>query len=241
MFEGINASVVNFIEKYGYLPGDLPNAEQLLPNCVGCNPPVETAGDGIIGEANFTRTLHHRQLANGEPELFWKHLHAAGYEAKREHFYGEFVVGYSNGTSLPSEIGHATPAKGPILVLMSKSVIEGKPVNVPGFQALTPSQAAAIDNPGSKFDDGAPDTGWIQAYGAPDCTVLRSDVEKRTASLPEEYSRWKSRESKYTYDIPHITGNSGSTSKDCGLIFKLFVEQTLAKHAKTEKSPKRSP
>lgn len=240
LHSSINAAIVDFSDKYGYPPGDLPNAEKILPNCEGCSPPIETAGDGIIGEADFTRTLRH-QASNNEPELFWRHLRAAGFDVKREHFWGEVIVGYSDGKPLPPEIGHGTLPKGNILILMSRSVINGKPVNAAGIQALTPSQAAAIDNPGSKFDDGAPDTGWIQAYGAPDCTVLRSDVEKRTASVPQEYTRWKSRDSKYTYDIPRITGNSGSDSKDCGLIFKLYTKEHVGRAQENAKSAPNAP
>lgn len=225
----INGSVSQFTKKYGYLPGDLPNAEKILPDCAGCNPPAETAGDGIIGEADFIHTLRHHTPVkpNDEPELFWRHLHAAGFEADRERFDGQFVVGYADGTQLPKAIGFAAPEKGRIFVLMSNEALAGAPLNARGKQIVTPLQAFRTDC-SSKCDDHSPDTGWIQAYGAPQCFTEKHDVDKN----PAGYKYSTSPKSQHDYNVTWSEGESENDSKDCGLIFGPFNDGYFTKSEK---------
>ncbi|TAL27558.1 MAG: hypothetical protein EPN97_16970 [Alphaproteobacteria bacterium] len=79
-----------------------------------------------------------------------------------------FIVGFADGRPLPAELSPKSEGlKGIVLVLMSDEVLHGDAeMNVAGMQALTPRQAAMFDR---SMDNGGPDTGYVQAYGAANC------------------------------------------------------------------------
>ena len=96
--QGISAAMRSFTDAYGFLPGDLPHADQKIPGCgVVCDTSAVTlwcssalsAGNGIIGEpggdcggswANETPDIYTlppgtpSQWADDEPMLFWVEL-----------------------------------------------------------------------------------------------------------------------------------------------------------------------
>lgn len=50
--QGVEAAIVSFKETYGYLPGDIPNPAEVLPDCSwGGNCLSGGNGDGIVGAA----------------------------------------------------------------------------------------------------------------------------------------------------------------------------------------------
>jgi len=82
---------------------------------------------------------------------------------------GGFWVGNSSGTGPnDSNMGRSSASTstfdilGTILVVVAKP--DQSPSNLAGIQAFTPAVAAAIDR---KYDDGAPDSGLVHAYGVP--------------------------------------------------------------------------
>lgn len=199
--------VKKFQDKYGFLPGDLPDAENILPNCKGCNPPKETAGDGIIGSADFSLTLRRstHPKENDETELFWRHLKAAGAEVSRTNRMGQFEVGYANGEPLPAKFGFGNAPKGTILVFMNQEALDGAPADARGQQLATPTRAYFFDN--KKIDDGGPDTGWIQAYGASSCVIPKEKV-------PLKNRHYANKAAAYQY-------NQVNKSRDCGIMYLL--------------------
>jgi hypothetical protein len=226
----IQDGIERFQEKYHYLPGDLPNAGKLLPDCSGndgsdCNPWPATAGDGIVGEPEFDKTWESPikgritipvKTAAGETALFWKHLCLSGFYCFRRvddikngaptlfsstspaapfalRTIG-FIVGYSGGNPLPKAFSPKSDGlKGTILILESWQILHGYyAMNEPGQQALTPREAAMLDR---AMDNGIPDSGSIQGYGAPNCFIQKGEI--------------------FFYNEEDID------AKDCGLIFKI--------------------
>lgn len=88
---GTEKAVAEFQRTYGGLPGDLPNANDVVPGCKGddgrdCNPHSSGAGDGIIGRRNFFPSLQPQVTGTtnipatspaDETVLFWAHLSLA--------------------------------------------------------------------------------------------------------------------------------------------------------------------
>ncbi|HRJ17375.1 MAG TPA: prepilin-type N-terminal cleavage/methylation domain-containing protein, partial [Saprospiraceae bacterium] len=119
------SAVVTFQDKYNAVPGDMANASRYIPGCnANCNPYAPTAGNSIIGTANWlagwaTQTSSPMSLpATTEEEettLFWLHLLKAdmisgvsdgalngqnpawGETHPVSKFRGGFVVGTANG------------------------------------------------------------------------------------------------------------------------------------------------
>lgn len=193
-------AIDDFIQRHNALPGDMTDAAKAFPACAGrenlCNPPAATAGNGIIGNPDFFRTLKPQvsQRVNFPPKsaadetvLFWTHLALDGFtQADGGAFidggapkWGSvyprgilsdtgFIVGYADGSPIPKELSpHSTPIKGTVLLWISGAVMRGeKNMNDAGYQPLAPGWAAAQDR---HIDDGKPYNGFVQAYGAPEC------------------------------------------------------------------------
>ena len=202
----IEASLAGFHEKYGFLPGDLPDAEKILPDCPKCTPPANTAGDGKIGTGIFTKDLKYvyPEPPDSEEALFWRHLEAAGYAPERETCFGFFAV--TDGGSIPEKAKFGAEAvKGTALILISSEVKNGKAaINAAGKQAVAANHVQLID--ARKFDDRRPDAGWIQAYGAPECVTA-----KASPYFPPE--------GQLRYNYPDTHNTVRNPPKDCGLIF----------------------
>lgn len=209
---------------YGGLPGDIANAESKLVDCGKCNPPSASAGDGIIGDKEFGRTLKPQVIgkthvpadtAADETILFWNHLLntnfiggvtndgpkdgteiAFGITMPEAKTGGGFIVGHSEGGPWPKSLSpYSTGFEGTILVQISPAVLQGKAeLNETNKQPLAPLRAAQIDR---KMDDGRPGTGYVQAYGAPGCFAGKDEG---------------------------LVYNEASPSQDCGLIYLIDKE-----------------
>lgn len=187
-----------------------------------CNPSPASAGDNIIGSPDFIKTI--KSLAGGrvtvpaasaadEAVLFWTHLlkaklisdvtedgmknaspFAIGTTFPLAKIGGGLIVGYSDGTPLPKSLSPANDGlSGTVLVQISDEVLQGKTeMNESDKQALLPIKAAQIDR---RMDDGRPDSGEVQAYGAPECFMIAKD-------------------GRPAY-------NEQLTERDCGLIYKI--------------------
>lgn len=211
------AAVTSFRDSYGAFPGDMADAAR-VPNCnINCNPAKDNAGDNIIGNKQFGSTLQSGLTTSSTPPtsvndetiLFWQHLLlsdlvsgmtdsaiqkstklAWGETMPAARVGGGFVVGYADG-KFPE---HLSPQNdglyGTILVLKS-SPDDSIALDAPNQQPLSPARAAQIDR---KLDDGKPNKGFVQAYGAPSCFKIENSV---------------------------VNYAEANLKKDCGLIFRI--------------------
>lgn len=196
-----STAVQAFIDKYHFLPGDMPDAGKSLPGCSGqgggdCNPYPATAGDGIVGNLDLSKSWKaqaKRQTtvpatsAADESVLFWSHLYktdlisgvtddgitgnksiAFGATNPAAKIGGGFIVGHLDGKPLPLALSpRSSGIKGTVVLLVSDEVLlGGAELNEADKQLLLPLYAAQLDR---KMDDGRSDTGYVQAYGSPDC------------------------------------------------------------------------
>lgn len=210
-------AVEKFRATYKYFPGDLADASQIRRCNVNCNPLKDTAGDNIIGDRQFGSTLKSSSTAFSAPAtsvhdetvLFWQHLLlsdlvsgvkdnviqkptplAWGDTMPAARVGGGFVIGYADGKFPENLSPHNEGMKGTILVLKS-SPDDSIALDEPKQQPITPSRAAQIDR---KMDNGKPDKGLVQGYGAPSCFKIKDG------------------EVLYAEENP---------KKDCGLIFRI--------------------
>lgn len=211
------AALTSFRDSYKAFPGDMADASQ-IPSCnINCNPLKDSAGDSIIGDRHFGSTLKSGLTTsttppssiNDETILFWQHLLLAdlisgvtdsaiqkpvklawGETMPAARIGGGFVVGYADG-KFPE---HLSPQNdglyGTILVLKS-SPDDSVALDAPNQQPLSPARAAQIDR---KLDDGKPNKGFVQAYGAPSCFKIEYGV---------------------------VNYAEANLKKDCGLIFRI--------------------
>lgn len=212
------AAATTFRDSFGSLPGDMPGAATRLPGCnSACNPSAATAGNSIIGLANWTDATAWPMQAisptsvNAVPQvettLFWKHLlHADliagvqpavltyvngqwGVTHPAARINGGFIVGFADGVNPPPGGVAGTNPSGLVLAITT-SPNDDLDVTV-GIKPMTAAKAAQIDR---KMDDGRPSSGYVQAYGV-------------TASC-------------YTTATIRLYSES-ATGNDCGLIFRI--------------------
>lgn len=197
----IARAVDAFDQKYHALPGDMKSASKYLAGCLGdngsyCNPDDREAGDGKIGNHQFSQTLKPQVVGrttfpamNTEEEttLFWTHLRLVGLIGRMSDkaaengmpiefgvtnpsapMGGGFIVGYLDGKSIPADISPPQEKiTGNAIILLSEEVMFGKAgMNIAGKQVLSAAAAGSIDR---KFDDGKAFSGKLRAYGAPEC------------------------------------------------------------------------
>lgn len=213
------AALTSFHDSYRALPGDMADGAR-VPNCnINCSPAKDTdnAGDNIIGNKQFGSTLKSGLTTSSTPPisvndetiLFWQHLlHAdlisgitdSAIQKPTKLAWGEtmpsartgggFVVGYADG-KFPENLSPKNDGMyGTILVLKS-SPDDSIALDAPNQQPLSPARAAQIDR---RMDDGKPNKGFVQAYGAPSCFK----IEKGIVNYAE-----------------------ANLKKDCGLIFRI--------------------
>ena len=212
------SAATTFRDSFSALPGDLPNAAARLLGCNNaCNPSAPTAGNSIVGLANWTNVSAWPMQAisptsvNSVPQvetiLFWKHmLHADlisgvtpvvntfvtpqwGVTHPQARINGGFIVGYADGISPPpGGVAGSNPSGLVIAITASPS---DDLDSTPGEKPMSAAKAVLIDR---KMDDGRPSSGFVQAYG-----VTASCYT--TAAL-----------ARY---------NESSTSNDCGLLFRI--------------------
>lgn len=179
----------------------MKSAGKYLAGCLGdsssyCNPDDREAGDGKIGNHQFSQTLRPQvalrttfPATNPEDEtsLFWAHLRLEGLIGRMTDkatkngtpiefgvtnpsapMGGGFIVGYLDGKSIPADISPPQEKiTGNAIILLSEEVMFGKAgMNIAGKQVLSAAAAGSIDR---KFDDGKAFSGKLRAYGAPGC------------------------------------------------------------------------
>ncbi len=157
--EQYKATIQTFKSRYGYLPGDMPNASDVWPDCM--DDPLDCGGDndGVISSngGGFDEGL-----------LAWRHLYLAGlllvpYSGERES--NRIVV----GTNVPKmnirgaglRIGYQDPVSwygynGHTFQLGASSGLQM------GGYVLTPKEAYTID---LKIDDGISRSGKVEHRG----------------------------------------------------------------------------
>jgi hypothetical protein len=198
------SALKTFWKHYQAMPGDIADAGPVSPDCASnrtsCNPHPSGAGDGIVGERTFSRTLRPQVSstvkapaagAADETVLFWAHLSLAGLfddvtgEGMKDGapikwgkthpsapIGGGFIVGHADGTPFPQEITPvgAMEMTGTVLVLISTKVLRGEAEMYD--EDKQPLTPADALGLDRKMDDGLPSTGLVQAYGSPNCFNL---------------------------------------------------------------------
>jgi prepilin-type N-terminal cleavage/methylation domain-containing protein len=184
-YEKYNSTVNTFRTKYNGIPGDLAAASAgafgLCPTG-GCNTAGTTGlgdGNGLVTDTNGTATL-----AVGEPLFFWQQMSSAnlidgnfGAALTTSGTVAANLTGATVGTYLPAaRIGRGNywnvAADSGINYYML-SGFGATPIATAGTlsfsPAITPIEAFNVD---SKIDDGAPNTGTVQARGTGSTGVL---------------------------------------------------------------------
>lgn len=162
--QSYQAAYVSFRDKYNGLPGDLYNAQLLIPNCTLANmcSPSNTGGDGngIIG-ADVGAAFNGNVSAATENLAFWQQLAAA-------RFIGGIVLGTTGSAAYGSWLPDAEVGGGFQIVYEQTSgrhalrLAGGIGVPAPGSGAVRPDQAFQID---TVLDDGLPNTGSVFTNG----------------------------------------------------------------------------
>jgi prepilin-type N-terminal cleavage/methylation domain-containing protein len=224
-------AVAQFETLYVSPPGDLTNAGWRMPNCPGvngaaCNPLGPS--DGVVGNAAWDATWGAPASAttggltggvdvDSERYLFWAQLLNAGLigNVRGDGLYGAipFQIGVTNpgvstGGGLIVGYDSATGVAGPGATagivgpggLVVVQVVDPKVAlqTTAGQLPLSPQRAAQIDR---KVDDGAPGSGYVQAYGVTASCYCTTAACGGSATAP--------------------VYNQKVAGKDCGLIYRL--------------------
>ncbi|MEZ0259941.1 MAG: hypothetical protein ACAH80_02970 [Alphaproteobacteria bacterium] len=206
-------------------------------NGADCNPHAATAGDRIVGRIDLSKSWKEQANAKthvpavsaaDESVLFWSHLRKAeliagiaesvadgvpfafGVTHPAARIGGGFIVGHLDGSPLPKSLAPKySGIKGTSLLLVSDEVLRGEAeMNEAEKQAITPLRAGQIDR---KLDDGRTGTGYVQAYGSPDCFY-----SKKSETLYSKFLFWWR-----NYSPDEGEYNEVSEKKSCGLIFRI--------------------
>ncbi len=157
--QAYQAATIAFRDKYAFYPGDLPNAQLLIPNCTAapCTP-TATGGNGnnIIGVAAGA-AYNGNLSATAENLAFWQQLASA-------RFIGGIDLGAASTTIYGSRLPAAQTGGGFQIVFEAISGRHalrlagavGAPTAATG--ALRADQALQIDQ---VLDDGLPNTGSV--------------------------------------------------------------------------------
>lgn len=211
------AALSSFRDSYKALPGDMADTST-IPNCnINCNPLKDGAGNYVIGDIKFGSTLKSGLTSSSTPPssvndetiLFWQHLLQAdlisgitntaihqptplawGETMPAARGGGGFVVGFAYG-NFPENLSPQNEGLSGTILVLKSSPDDSIALDAPNQQPLSPARAAQIDR---RMDDGKPNKGFVQAYGAPSCFK----IEKGIVNYAE-----------------------ANLKKDCGLIFRI--------------------
>ncbi|PIR31549.1 MAG: hypothetical protein COV36_08195 [Alphaproteobacteria bacterium CG11_big_fil_rev_8_21_14_0_20_44_7] len=142
--------VREFNDKYGYYPGDMPNASSFWDVDAATLGEHNGNGDGVVDDL----------ITAPEPDayerfMFWQHLNKAGYIDDTMSGAGSSVsVGVNVPESnYPKGIYDIAPSTGDYMILQSSGT---------NSQLLEPQAAFYIDD---KMDDGIATTGLVHGFG----------------------------------------------------------------------------
>lgn len=221
----IQAATQHFRDTYKGLPGDLSDGHTRINGCsAACENNAPGAGDGFVGAPAWDlATFQSASIANaanttnaGETVLFWFELGKAGLmpgitsdgvtgvaatfgrALPAAPLGGGFLVGNSDGLQAGTAQGRPAGAgvysmAGTVLALAPRPATLTSTARA---QIISPSLAQIMDK---KMDDGLPNSGTVQAYGA-------------TAGC-------------YGAAAPYAYSSSGNS--DCGLYFRIDEPQPV--------------
>ncbi len=169
--KAIEASVVTFRDNYYYLPGDISNPNTKLQNCTA---ECATSGDQNNRIGTSTTFLGAKAIGTvSEDMAAWPHLAAAnllgevavdisslefGNSAPSAPVGGGFLIGISNGQLLSGHTATTLPQAGHYLALVNSASAAIDATST----VMTPAQSERFDR---KMDDGAPNSGAVNAIG----------------------------------------------------------------------------
>lgn len=208
--ETYSASIWRFDQKYGALPGDMPNATQVwgradsptTPDGADCGAPAINSATGRTCNGNGNGVIQIEGVSKScEPYRMWEQLLLASMVTGN--FSGVSGLANCSANSVADQNSPVASVKGATFAVTSYGEIgNGDPVFYPGnynnilifggqragdfpvYPILTPAAAHEID---SKNDDGDPTRGKVRntrsgAGTTPNCT--RANIYDETASNP---------------------------------------------------------
>lgn len=171
--QNYESAIDSFRDQYGFIPGDMPAAQVMLPDCNAANFCLNGNGNRQVGLASGANgALTTGVVSQSETVQFWKHLGLAGYPAGvevnadwqapawgRTHpvapLSGGFEFFYTNDI-------RADVSNDPTHVLRITNMgILGNTSSTEtnGTAAISPNEAAIIE---TKIDNGDPNTGRVR-------------------------------------------------------------------------------
>ncbi len=192
--KGVQAANKQFRQQYGYLAGDVSNAETTIANCNASTNCTNGDGNNRLDAVNSYSSVYTGGPTSSGSErerwLFWKHLalsnHISGIDISDNgtllglpsiDIGGVLTIGQSNGTTSCGIGGDFRRGLWVSMVINATS-------NCTSTNAFESAQISAIDR---KMDDGMPDTGTVRAGSSGNCTTtvggkeLYSESDKLSA------------------------------------------------------------
>lgn len=178
--QAYRAATVAFRDKYGALPGDVVNADNLIPGCTAtpCLPGSGTEGDGRVG-ATVNATFTTDVSGQAENVAYWQQLAAA-------RFIGDIELGTTGILIFGSRFPSAATGGGFHVLFQGASGrhvlrLSGTPTTVATANgALRPDQALQVDR---LLDDGQPNSGSVitnatlsDGAGADACVTVATNI-----------------------------------------------------------------
>ena len=190
--KAIETATYTFLDTYGGMPGDLPNAATRINGCATAPCSAGTAAGATLGNSRIDGAPELAYQTNAdaantdEKAMYFNQLRAAdllsGFTGSADRIVGQGVMGSSLGSNNHYRIGYAAvttdldgsdPAAfsaGHYLVLAATATNTAISEAATGVLGLAPKQAEGIDR---KMDDARPNVGRILAakHAAYDATT----------------------------------------------------------------------
>lgn len=226
------AATTTFRDSFNAFPGDMPNAQNRVPNCnANCDPAVGVglAGNSIVGAPGWAAGGYVPQLAAGgmanppaavgeETQLYWVHLLQADLvsgvtdQAIRAVTVPAWGITHPNakiGGGFVVGYGDGTPGLGMPAAVVGPAGTTLVMTNAPNDQmnaallGQLPLSPARAAQIDRKMDDGKPGAGFVQAWGTQGAAAAGADIcFDNTIALAPNYFE-------------------ANTAKSCGLIFRI--------------------
>jgi len=191
--QSYQAAYKTFQDTYQFLPGDIPAAQAILPNCTAANSCFNGNGNKVIGSADTAAIRKGIQVISDEETQFWKHLVAAELITGVDLTTADIAWGKSHPVS-PLTVGGFSVAtsntpdwqsspSGFVMRIHPRLNIENIEMAQPA--PTSPYEAGQIDR---TIDDGHPAKGGMRttAFGDPANDERLAGCEVEYTALPDK-------------------------------------------------------
>lgn len=224
------AATTTFRDSFNAFPGDMPNAQNRVPNCnANCDPPAASRGNSIIGAPGWAAGGYAIQLpvagmtnppaaAGDETQLYWIHLLQSDLISGVTDAAIQAVTVPSWGITHPTAkigggfvvgYGDGTAGLGMPAVTVGPAgttlVMTTAPNTLMDATAAANGQRPLSPSRAAqidrKMDDGKPGAGFVQAWGFQGAAAAGADICIDNVAPPNYFE--------------------ANTAKSCGLIFRI--------------------